>query len=185
MEEESNNTDGLKQGPLLTHKWQNSLRGSIEVHHALLHINKEAFLVIEGCWVYSHPTAWLALLQAVSTFKPCPIWLSHFAASDSTILDYCDDLFHVAELKAMHKKIIQWVRICLKIHNYGWFLLIFRNLLMLFSLAEALIEHEWSSRSCKDFATFQLERAQEDIYRLQETHTLSMLSSSATSLLHD
>ena len=48
MEEVSNNADGLKRGPLPTHKWNNGLRGSSDVHHALLRINKEALLVIEG-----------------------------------------------------------------------------------------------------------------------------------------
>ena len=65
----------LKRGPLATSKWQNSLRASSDVHHALSYINKEALLVIKGC---SHPTARLALLWAVSTFKPCPWWLNHF-----------------------------------------------------------------------------------------------------------
>ena len=69
MEEEPNNSDGLRRGPLPTRKWQNSLRSSSDVHHVLLRINKEACLVIEGCWVCSHPTARLALLWAVSTFK--------------------------------------------------------------------------------------------------------------------
>ena len=49
MEEEPNNSDVLRRGPLPTHKWQNSLRGSGDVHHAMLRINKEARLVIEGC----------------------------------------------------------------------------------------------------------------------------------------
>ena len=48
LEEEPNNADGVRL-PLPTHKWNNSLRGSSDVHHALLRINKEAFLVIEGC----------------------------------------------------------------------------------------------------------------------------------------
>ena len=65
----------LKRGPLATSKWQNSLRASSDVHHALSYINKEALLVIKGC---SHPTARLALLWAVSTPKPCPRWLNHF-----------------------------------------------------------------------------------------------------------
>jgi hypothetical protein len=49
MEEKPNNADGLTREPLPTHKWQNSLRGSSDVHHASLRINKEALLVIEGC----------------------------------------------------------------------------------------------------------------------------------------
>jgi hypothetical protein len=49
MEEESNNANGVRRGPLPTHKWKNGLRGSSDVHRALLRINKEALLVIEGC----------------------------------------------------------------------------------------------------------------------------------------
>jgi hypothetical protein len=48
MEEESNNANGVRRGPLPTHKWKNSLRGSSDVHQASLRINKEALLVIEG-----------------------------------------------------------------------------------------------------------------------------------------
>jgi hypothetical protein len=48
-EGESINANGLRRGPLPTHKWQNGLRGASDVHHALLHINKEALFVIEGC----------------------------------------------------------------------------------------------------------------------------------------
>ena len=48
MEEKSDNADRLKRGPLPTHKWHSNLRGSSEVHQALLRINKEALLVIEG-----------------------------------------------------------------------------------------------------------------------------------------
>jgi hypothetical protein len=48
MEEESNNANGIRRGPLPTHKWKNSLRGSSDVHQASLRINKEALLVIEG-----------------------------------------------------------------------------------------------------------------------------------------
>jgi hypothetical protein len=47
LEEEPNNADGVRM-PLATHRWNNSLRGSSDVHHALLRINKEALLVIEG-----------------------------------------------------------------------------------------------------------------------------------------
>jgi hypothetical protein len=49
MEEESNNAGGLRRGPLPTNKWQNNLRGSSDVHQAMLRINKEARRVIEGC----------------------------------------------------------------------------------------------------------------------------------------
>lgn len=48
MEVESNDANGLRRGPLPTNKWNNSLRGTSDVHHALLRINKEALLVIEG-----------------------------------------------------------------------------------------------------------------------------------------
>jgi len=48
MEDKSNNTVGLERGPLPTRKWHSNLRGSSEVHQALLRINKEALLVIEG-----------------------------------------------------------------------------------------------------------------------------------------
>jgi hypothetical protein len=36
------------RAPLPTQKWKNGLRGSSDVHHAMLRINKEALLVIEG-----------------------------------------------------------------------------------------------------------------------------------------
>jgi hypothetical protein len=48
MEEGSGNANGVIRAPLPTHKWKNGLRGSSDVHHALLRINKEALLVIEG-----------------------------------------------------------------------------------------------------------------------------------------
>ena len=48
LEKEPNNADGIRRMPLPTHKWKNSLRGSSDVHHALLRINKEALTVIEG-----------------------------------------------------------------------------------------------------------------------------------------
>lgn len=47
--DESNNADGPSRGPLPTNKWQNSLRGSSDVHHAMLRIKMEALLVIEKC----------------------------------------------------------------------------------------------------------------------------------------
>jgi hypothetical protein len=37
----------IKRGPLPVYKWNNSLRGSSDVHKALLRINKEARVVIE------------------------------------------------------------------------------------------------------------------------------------------
>lgn len=48
MEEGSDNANGVKRGPLPTHKWHNGLRGSSDVHCAWLRINKEALLVIES-----------------------------------------------------------------------------------------------------------------------------------------
>ncbi|KAF8805256.1 hypothetical protein BYT27DRAFT_7297597 [Phlegmacium glaucopus] len=46
MEEGSSNADGIERGPLPASKWKNSLRGSSDIHHALLCINKEARRVI-------------------------------------------------------------------------------------------------------------------------------------------
>jgi hypothetical protein len=48
MEEKANNANGLRRGPLPTNKWNNSLRGQSDVHHAWLRINKEVLLVIES-----------------------------------------------------------------------------------------------------------------------------------------
>lgn len=42
------NANGVIPEPLPTHKWKSGLRGSSDVHHAMLRINKEALLVIEG-----------------------------------------------------------------------------------------------------------------------------------------
>ncbi|KAF8812973.1 hypothetical protein BYT27DRAFT_7251316 [Phlegmacium glaucopus] len=42
MEEGSSNADGIERGPLPASKWKNGLRGSSDIHHALLRINKEA-----------------------------------------------------------------------------------------------------------------------------------------------
>lgn len=49
MEEESSNTKGVKRGPLPAYKWKNGLRGSSDIHHAMLRINTEALQVIKGC----------------------------------------------------------------------------------------------------------------------------------------
>lgn len=46
MEEVPGNDNGITRGPLGSHKWKNGLRGSSDVHLALLRINKEALLVI-------------------------------------------------------------------------------------------------------------------------------------------
>ena len=48
IEEGTNNPNGLTRGPLPTRKWNNSLRGSGDVHRAWLQINREALQVIEG-----------------------------------------------------------------------------------------------------------------------------------------
>jgi hypothetical protein len=49
MEEEgSSNAKGVKRGPLPAHKWKNGLRGSSDIHRAMLRIQKEALQVIEG-----------------------------------------------------------------------------------------------------------------------------------------
>jgi hypothetical protein len=49
MEEGSSNADGIERGPLPASKWKNGLRGSSDIHHALLRINKEARRVIADC----------------------------------------------------------------------------------------------------------------------------------------
>ena len=78
---------------------------------------------------------------------------------------------NIAESKALHAKIVQRVRVFLKVYNYGWFSLISKESLDLDAikspeeasrlLREAMKHEQWS-RMYKDFATLQLERAQED-----------------------
>jgi hypothetical protein len=48
MEEVSSNANGVRRGPLPTYKWKNGLRGSSDIHHAMLRIKMEALRVIEG-----------------------------------------------------------------------------------------------------------------------------------------
>jgi hypothetical protein len=45
--QERRNAVGIKRGPQLAHKWNNSLRASSDIPHALLRMNSEARAVID------------------------------------------------------------------------------------------------------------------------------------------
>jgi hypothetical protein len=46
--EESTSPEGMTRGPQLAQQWKNSLRGSSDVHQAMIWINSQARAVIEN-----------------------------------------------------------------------------------------------------------------------------------------